>query len=98
MLSGSTPAGGELFIPAIKTGTGPSGSGHTLPGETGPLPDRAHGMTIIRSSTPAGGELFIPAIKTGTGPSGSGHTLPGETGPLPDRAHGMTREAENPGL
>ena len=45
MLSGSTPAGGELFITAIKTGTGPSGSGHTLPGEAGLLSDRAHGMT-----------------------------------------------------
>ncbi|CAF2013330.1 unnamed protein product [Brassica napus] len=45
MLPGSTPAGGELLIPVTKAGTGPSGSGHTLPGEAGPLPDRAQGMT-----------------------------------------------------
>ena len=45
MLPDSTPAGGELLIPIIKAGTGPSGSGHTLLGEADPLPDRTQGMT-----------------------------------------------------
>ena len=45
MLPGSTPAGGELLIPVTKVGTGPSGSGKNLPGEAGPLPDRAQGLT-----------------------------------------------------
>ncbi|KAF3514245.1 hypothetical protein F2Q69_00004102 [Brassica cretica] len=45
MLPGSTPAGAELLIPITKAGTGPSGSGNTLPGEAGPLPDRTQRMT-----------------------------------------------------
>ena len=45
MFPGSTPAGGELLFHVTKAGIGPSGSGHTLPGEAGPLPDRAQGMT-----------------------------------------------------
>ena len=31
--------------PCHEAGTGPSGSGHTLPGEAGPLSDRPQGMT-----------------------------------------------------
>ncbi|KAL0683589.1 hypothetical protein Bca4012_050437 [Brassica carinata] len=45
MLSGSTPAGGELLIPVTKVGTGPSDSGKNLPGKAGPLSNRAQGMT-----------------------------------------------------
>ena len=45
MFPGSTLAGGELFIPVTKVGTGPSGSGKNLPDEVGPLPDRAQGLT-----------------------------------------------------
>ena len=31
--------------PCHEAGTGPSDSGHTPPGEAGPLPDRTQGMT-----------------------------------------------------
>ena len=44
MLPGSTPAGGEVLISVTKAGTRPSGSGNTLSGEAGPLPNRVQGM------------------------------------------------------
>ena len=44
MLPGSTLAGGELLFHVTKAGTGSSGSRHTLPGEAGPLLDRAQGL------------------------------------------------------